>query len=306
MIKFALVMPTLNASPYLKDWHQGLCQQTVLPLKVVIVDSSSNDDTVALAESLGLTVHTISRSDFDHGGTRQYALRLIGDVDFVVFMTQDVKFYDNLALENILDLFSDSRMGMSYGKQLPHLGEGPFGTHARLFNYGDELEIRTEKTIPKYKAKSVFCSNSFACYRVKALEEIGGFPMRTILSEDFFVSGKLILAGWEVAYVPSAKVYHSHSYTILQEARRYFDIGVFYSLNPWITESFGKNEGNGLRFVLSEFKFLLVKFPYLLPSSLIRNTVKYLFFKLGFTHKKLPKIALSYISMNKKFFSSEL
>jgi rhamnosyltransferase len=302
MLKFAIILPTLNARNYLQGWFDSFQNQTILPTKVLIIDSSSDDGTVEFAKALGLDTISIPGKDFDHGGTRQKAFEEVLNLDLVIFMTQDVKFFDSLSLKNLLDIFLDDRIGLAYGKQIPHPGEKPFGIHARQFNYGDELEIRSLETVSKYGAKSVFCSDSFACYRVSALIEIGGFPPKTILSEDAYVAGKLLLANWKVAYVPSAKVYHSHTYSIYAEAKRYFDLGVFYSLNSWIAEKFGKNEGNGIRFAISELKFLVSKSPYLLLISPFRNLIKYLFFKLGFLHKFLPKKIILLLTMNKIYF----
>ena len=82
--------------------------------------------------------------------------------------------------------------------------------------------------------KTAFNSNSFAAYRRKALKDVGGFPINTILSEDMYVTAKMLLKNWSVAYCADAKVYHSHNYTIWQEFKRYFDIGVFHAKEAWI------------------------------------------------------------------------
>ena len=41
--------------------------------------------------------------------------------------------------------------------------------------------------------KTAFNSNSFAAYRRKALKDVGGFPINTILSEDMYVTAKMLL-----------------------------------------------------------------------------------------------------------------
>jgi len=66
-----------------------------------------------------------------------------------------------------------------------------------------------------------------ADYRKSTLEEIGWFKNNLILGEDTYAETKLLVAGYKLAYIAKAKVYHFHNYTIWEEFKRYFDIGVF-------------------------------------------------------------------------------
>ena len=79
-----------------------------------------------------------------------------------------------------------------------------------------------------------FISNSFAAYRVSVLKEVGGFPDDVIFGEDMFVATKMLKAGYKIAYAAGACVYHSHDYSLWQEMKRYFDMGVFHAREPWI------------------------------------------------------------------------
>ncbi|WP_159333845.1 glycosyltransferase family 2 protein, partial [Klebsiella pneumoniae] len=105
----------------------------------------------------------------------------------------------------------------------------PLAQHARAFNYPDKGYIASKSSIPKMGLKTAFMSNSFSAYRLSVFKKIGGFPSNTILCEDMFYTAKAILAGYKVAYVPEAKVHHSHNYSPSEEFKRYFDIGVFHT-----------------------------------------------------------------------------
>ena len=86
----------------------------------------------------------------------------------------------------------------------------------------------------------------------------------------FILEQNFILSGYTLAYVGEAKVYHSHSYTVWEEFKRYFDIGVFHQRENWILNSFGKAEGEGAKYVKSELKFLLKNNAwYLVPEWFI-------------------------------------
>ena len=156
-----------------------------------------------------------------------------------------------------------------------------------------------------YGIKTPFLSNSFAAYRKKALEEIGWFRGKLIMGEDTYAGARLLLAGYKIIYVADAMVFHSHDYTALQECKRYFDIGVFHESERWIIDEFGKAEGEGIRYMQSVFAFLRRrKKYYLIPEGVLRNTLKYIGYKLGQNYDKLPASMIQKCSMHANFWDS--
>lgn len=290
MTKIGLIVPTLNAGPLWRRWLDALQAQTRKPDVLLLIDSSSTDDTTKLATLYGFDVRIIARADFNHGGTRQWGVGLLpADVEIVVFLTQDALLANPQAIERLVHAFAENKVGAAYGRQLPHVDAGPLGAHARLFNYPAESQIRAFEDRQSHGIKTAFISNSFAAYRREALMAVGGFPRDVIMNEDTFVAGHMLLAGWKIAYCANAKVHHSHDYGWGEEFRRYFDIGVFHARNAWLRERFGQVEGEGRRFVLSELAFLSRRAPWLIPSAIVRNGLKWLGFKLGSRfHGELP------------------
>ncbi len=209
------------------------------------------------------------------------------DKDVYIFLTQDVVLADEFAIENLVKIFRNENIGCAYGRQLPHKNAGVFGSFARLFNYKNKSYIRSIEDKNKYGMKTVFISNSFAAYRYNALKEIGGFPDNTILSEDMYVAAKMLLCNWKIAYCADAKVYHSHDYSILQEFKRYFDIGVFHAREAWIREIFGTAEGEGKNFVKAEVRYLLNRNPVLIIPMIVRDGMKFIGYRLGLREKDL-------------------
>ena len=110
---------------------------------------------------------------------------------------------------------------------------------------------------------------------------VGGFPANVIFGEDTITAARLLLAGFKVAYVADACVYHSHAYTKVQEFKRYFDIGVLHSRERWLLEEFGRADGEGKRFVLSELRYLRAKGRRQVPSALVRTGIKFIGYRLG-------------------------
>jgi rhamnosyltransferase len=152
--------------------------------------------------------------------------------------------------------------------------------------------------------KAIFSSNSFSAYRKAALLDVGGFPSDVIVSEETVVFARMLQRGWKTAYVAEAIAKHSHDYTLMQEFQRYFDIGVLHTKERWLLETYGRVQGEGRRFVLSEWRHILPKHFYLLPSSVVRNLFKIVAYHLGRKYQFIPKGLLSSLSQQKNFWKT--
>jgi glycosyltransferase involved in cell wall biosynthesis len=283
-----IIIPTCNASRHLPFLFARLQSQTIRDYELIIIDSSSDDDTVDIAQSHNADVMTIPRSDFDHGGTRTLAaVKAKGDI--LVFLTQDALPYNEYTIENIAKPFTDDRkIGAAFGKQLPYPGASVFAEHLRQFNYPDISYTTVLGDREKYGIRTAFLSNSFAAYRKSVLKEIRYFKSGLPFGEDACAGAKILSGGYKIAYVAEAIVLHSHSYTACQDFKRYFDMGIFHRRESWLLKEFGRPEGEGVRYTKSEIKFLLTRRRFdLLPESALRLVMKYLGYKLGLAYERL-------------------
>lgn len=295
-----LCVPTLNAGASWASWLESMAP--LLPhMTLLVVDSSSTDDTVALARAAGASVRVIEQCAFNHGKTRDEVLHSL-DSDIVVFMTQDAFLTHPESIMSLLAAFDQPDVGAAYGRQLPHHNATPIAAHARLFNYPAQPRTAGPEDIETQGIKTAFLSNSFAAYRREALLKAGGFPHDSILSEDMIAGARLLRNRWKLAYVADACVCHSHNYTLLEEAKRYFDIGVLHHRESWLLEWLGKPEGEGRRFVLSEIRYLLRKAPWRLPEAALRTVLKYAGYRLGKIEHKLPLRLKRALSMHKRYW----
>ncbi len=301
-----LFVPTRNGGVVFRRFLEALEQQTLRPGNLLVVDSSSEDGTPDLAQRYGFQVIRMSPEAFDHGGVRQFALEHMREADFLVFMTQDAVLASPDALEKLLGAFQDASVGAAYGRQVPRPGANPIEAHARLFNYPSVSEVRDFSAIAGRGLKAAFLSNSFAAYRRRALEAVGGFPRRIVMGEDAVVGAKLLLSGWKIAYQAEAWVYHSHAYTLAQELRRYFDVGAFHAQEAWLLQRIGKPEGEGLRYVRSEIAYLLRRNPLLIPEALLRSALRYAGYRLGRAEALLPPRFKPLLSLNPAYWRTPL
>jgi rhamnosyltransferase len=298
----SIIIPTYNAQNYLEKLLDKVKLQSINEYELIIIDSSSKDKTVDIAKKYTDNVIVILQNEFDHGGTRAKAAE-IAKGDIIVYLTQDALPYDEYTIESIVKVFEDKKIGAAYGRQLSYEDTNLFGKHLREFNYPDKTIVRTKNDIKKYGIKTAQLSNSFAVYRKSTLMETGNFKDGLILGEDVYTGAKIILAGYNLVYTNEAQVYHSHSYSVKEEFKRYFDIGVFHKCESWILESFGKPEGEGMKYIKSEVKYLLYNNAwYLLPEWFIRNGMKYLGYKLGQRYEKLPMWMIKKFSMHHRWW----
>jgi len=300
--RVGLIVPTLNAGSMWRDWLERANQQSLSPARKLVIDSSSDDHTPELARAHGFEVVSIARRDFNHGATRQMASDLLADCDVLVYLTQDALLATPDAVSRLVAAFDDGNVAIAYGRQLPHVDAGPIGAHARLFNYPATGARKTLADIPRLGIKTAFCSNSFAAYRRSDLLAVGGFASNVIFGEDAHAATRLLLSGKTIHYVAEATVYHSHEYTMAEDFRRYFDIGVFHAREAWMIDALGTAEGEGFRFMRSEICYLLEHAPWLLPSALARIAVKYTAYQLGRREKHLSQDSKQRLSMNRAFW----
>ena len=301
--EITVLILTFNAGHKLESLLRGLQKQTMKPTQILVVDSESTDGTSQLAESRNCKVIRIDRVNFDHGATRTLAAKEANG-EFIFLLTQDVLPCDEFVIENIIKSFmEDIQIGAAFGRQVPYPNASVFAGHLRLFNYPDASYVRTLEDRKKYGIKTAFLSNSFAAYRRLSLEKIGYFKSGLIFGEDTCAAADMLLKNQKVAYVADAKVFHSHNYTICQDFKRYFDMGVFHRNEDWLLKQFGNAEDQGFKYIESEFKFLLKARAFgLLPEFVLRNFMKFLGYKLGMHHAHIPENISRRFSMNQAWW----
>lgn len=295
-------MPTRNPGGRWLQWLEALRRQQPA-VSSLVVDSCSDDGTNFTSLPTGSRCIQIPAASFNHGGTRNLSLQhLPPATEVVVFMTQDALLTEPDAVQKLMSVFDDPTVACAFGRQLPHSDATPLAAHARLFNYPETSRVVSFADKDRLGLKTCFMSNSFAAYRVADLSAVGGFPSNVILGEDMAVTARLLLEGKRVAYQADACAYHSHNYTPLEDFRRYFDTGVFHAREQWLLDAFGGANGEGLRFVKSEQRYLLENAPWLIPSALLRTVLKLVGYRLGRAEAGLPLALKRRLSMFSGFW----
>lgn len=222
----SIIIPTLNAAAEIRSLLDMLHQQTCIPDEILIVDSDSEDDTIEVASQYPLVrIIKIKRADFDHGGTRDFAIRAAKG-DIVLFLTQDAVPCDNRYVDSIVRSVMQEGVACSCGRQIARSDAPQYERLTREFNYPSESFLRDATDRARLGIKAYFLSDVCSAYRREAYLSVGGFDHPLMTNEDMLIAAKFLNAGYRIAYCAEAAVYHSHRYSFRQEFERNRKIGL--------------------------------------------------------------------------------
>lgn len=255
--------------------------------KILVVNSSSSDGTVAEARRLGAEVLVVPRAAFNHGTTREAARQQLR-TPIIVMMTPDAYLEDETMLEKLVRPVCEGKAALSYARQIPHEGADFFEAFPRCFNYPEAGHIRSMEDLEKYGVYTFFCSNSCAAYCNRALGEVGGFP-EVLMGEDTVVAAKLLRCGYKIAYVAEAHVRHSHDYRLKEEFRRHFDIGYMRRQHAELFDFGVKDQRRGQQYAGELLRKVMRERPWLLPYAGLHLVAKWSGYMVGRLAIRAPR-----------------
>jgi len=279
-MRISVIIPTLNAGTNLETLLSKLQAQDAKPLEIIIIDSSSEDNTLEIAAGFGARTICIPRENFNHGKTRNMAaMETKGDI--IVFMTQDAMPSNERLLSALTVPLEAPDVAAAYARQIPRDNASPLETFTRSFNYPALSTTKGMEDIPRYGIKTFFFSNVCSAIKKDLFLSAGKFPEGMRHNEDMLMAAKLIVGGRKIAYVPDAMVIHSHNYSLSKQFERYYAIASSLRHNNWIFE-YVRPEGEGLRFLREQVRFVLKRRRYLwIPYIFLESAAKYAGYRIG-------------------------
>ena len=162
----SVIIPTLNAADYIEGLLDGLLAQTYIPDEILLVDSSSEDDTLKIASQYPVKTITISKKDFDHGGTRNLGVRHTNG-DVIVFLTQDAIPTNKYFIERLIAPLESPLIAASHGRHIPKKEANPIERFSRAFNYPEIPLLKNKVSLDKIGIKAFFFSDVCSAIRRK-------------------------------------------------------------------------------------------------------------------------------------------
>lgn len=206
----SVVIRALNEAEHLPALMSGLLLQEQRPDEIVLVDSGSTDDTVAIAEAHGATIVHIAPEDFTFGRSLNVGCKAAtGDV--LIFVSAHVYPLHEHWLQNLVEPFDDDNVALSYGRQT--------GDHRTKFS---ELQLLRqwfpEESDPDQQTP--FCNNANCAVRKSWWER---FPYDEELTglEDLAWAENALAHGGKIAYRADAPIAHIHEEEFARTRNRY-------------------------------------------------------------------------------------
>ena len=302
-----VIIPTYKPDKTFKQLVDILERQTIPVNRIIVMNTEEkymealHIGTRFLAEHKKLSIHHLSRKEFDHGKTRNKGA-FKSDADVLVFMTQDAVPKDEMLIQKLTAPLSDSQIACAYARQLPAADATVTEKLTRDFNYPAKPHVKTKKDLEKLGIKTYFCSNVCCAYNARIFRELKGFVNRTIFNEDMIYAAKAIENGYGIAYAADACVIHSHNYSGKQQFHRNFDLGVSQAEHPEIFEGIS-SESEGIRMVKDTIaKLKAAGAGREIPAYIYTTGCKYIGYRLGKLYKKLPNWLIMKCTMSPLYF----
>ena len=198
----SIVIRAYNEERYLRRLLEGISQQTVKDVEIILVDSGSTDSTIAIAESFGAKIVHIPSAEFTFGRSLNFGVRE-AKRDFIVIASAHVYPVYPDWLETMLRPFQDESVALAYGKQCGYEGS-KYSEHQIFQQWYPNASSMDQAT--------AFCNNANAAIR-KSLWEQHPYDETLTGLEDLEWGKWAKGQGYKIAYVAEAEIVHIHNET---------------------------------------------------------------------------------------------
>jgi rhamnosyltransferase len=202
LVNCSIVIRAYNEEKHIGRLLDGIRQQTLRDVEIVLVDSGSTDETVSVAGSFGARLVRIPPSEFTFGRSLNLGIRATTR-DLVVIASAHVYPVYPDWLESLLRPFADENIALTYGKQ-----RGP--KTARFSE--QQVYHRWYPDASQPRQGTAFCNNANAAIR-KSLWEKNPYDETLTGLEDLAWAKWAKEQGYDIAYVAAAEIIHVHNET---------------------------------------------------------------------------------------------
>lgn len=198
----SIVIRAYNEEKHIGRLLEGIRQQTVRDVEIILVDSGSTDKTVSVAEAFGARLVRIPSAEFTFGRSLNFGVQA-ATREFVVVASAHVYPVYPDWLESLLRPFEDERVALTYGKQ-----RGPSSAkYSEQQIYHQWYPDASNSDQP-----TAFCNNANAAIR-RSLWERNPYDETLTGLEDVAWGKWAKEQGYRIAYAAEAEIVHIHNET---------------------------------------------------------------------------------------------
>jgi glycosyltransferase involved in cell wall biosynthesis len=206
----SIVIRAYNEEKHIGRLLEGIRQQTVKDVEIVLVDSGSTDNTISVAEAFDARIVQIQSEEFTFGRSLNLGVMAAVREIIVIASAHVYPVYPDW-LESLLRPFEDEQVALTYGKQ-----RGP-----EAAKYSEQqIYHQWYPDNRNFNQVTAFCNNANAAIRKKLWKKNNYDEMLTGL-EDLAWAKWAKEQGYKIAYVPEAEIIHIHNETPTGVYNRY-------------------------------------------------------------------------------------
>lgn len=200
--KCSIVIRAYNEEAHIGRLLDGIRQQTIKDVEVILVDSGSTDATIAIAEAFGARLARIPSDEFTFGRSLNRGVQAASREYVVIASAHVYPVYPDW-LETLLRPFEDETVALVYGKQRAP-ATAKFSEQQVYYQwYPDTSTMRQI---------SPFCNNANAAIR-RSLWQLHPYDETLTGLEDVSWAKWAMEQGYAVAYAAEAEIIHIHNET---------------------------------------------------------------------------------------------
>jgi glycosyltransferase involved in cell wall biosynthesis len=208
--KCSIVIRAYNEEKYIGRLLEGIRQQTIKDVEIILVDSGSTDRTVSVAESFGAQIVRIPSAEFTFGRSLNLGIRAATRELIVIASAHVYPVYPDW-LASLLHPFQNENVALAYGKQRAP-GSAKFSEQQIYYQWYPDVS--------KPRQATSFCNNANAAIR-KSLWQQNLYDETLTGLEDLAWGKWAKEQGYDIAYVAEAEIIHVHNETAHGVFNRY-------------------------------------------------------------------------------------
>src|SRR5690349_5256681 len=206
----SIVIRAYNEEKYIGRLLEGIRQQTLKDVEIILVDSGSTDETISIAQSFEARIVSIPSSEFTFGRSLNLGIQEATRELIVIASAHVYPVYPDW-IAALLYPFQNENIALTYGKQ-----RGPETAHFSE----QQIYHQWYPEVSKARQATAFCNNANAAIR-KSLWQQNPYDETLTGLEDLAWGKWAKEQGYDIAYVAEAEIIHVHTETFEGIFNRY-------------------------------------------------------------------------------------